>query len=103
MKDPLQSGSSPELFNALVQLCVGRPLEQTLSAAVNLMVNAVRQDVATRKQAEAIIDELIGKAKTTLLDQHYDTTTGLRKSVFPFTQRLQMPFHNNESEFFHGR
>jgi hypothetical protein len=98
------SGTGPdqELFEAMAKLCRGRPLDHVLSAASNLLVNALRQEVMLRKEAEAIIDELFAKAKTLLIDQHYDPVTGKRRNVFPFTQTLEMPFHDGKSTNFHG-
>ena len=73
------------------------------SVAINLLVNSIRQCTARRKDAEAILDELHGRTKSTLLDMHYDPVTGLRRSVFPFTQVVQMPFHQESSVSFHGK
>lgn len=103
MTDPLQPNiADKELFTAIARLCLGRPLGNVLNVSVNLLVNAIRQDVAMRKDAEAIIDELLGKAKTTLLEQHYDATTGKRRNVFPFTQRVKAPFLDGKNDFFRG-
>ena len=71
--------------------------------AVNLLGNAIRQSVPYRKQAEAIFDELTGNAKTLLLDKHYDAVTGKRRSVFPFTQVIEAPFHVERDVIYHDK
>lgn len=99
----MSKGAEHELFAAVARQCAGHPLEHALSAAINLMVNAIREGVADRKDAEERIDELFGKAKTLLLDQHYDPVTGKRRNVFPFTQTMEVPFLPSESVIFHGQ
>jgi hypothetical protein len=103
MTDPLKGkGPDQALFEALGKVCAGHPLDHVLSASINLLVNAVREDVASRQKAEAVIDELFARAKTVLLDHHYDPVTGKRRNIFPFTQTLEMPFHDERSTIFHG-
>lgn len=101
MKDPLQSeGPEQELFNAITQLCSDRPSEHVCSVVCNVLVHAIRQKTPYRKDAEAAIDDWFGRAKTLLLDQHYDAVTGQRRSVFPFTQVIQAPFHVEDDVMF---
>jgi hypothetical protein len=99
MKDPL---SGDALFKQVATLLDGVPSEIASVIAINLLVNVIRQSVPYRKDAEAIIDELTGQAKTRLLDKHYDAVTGQRRSVFPFTQVIEAPFHVERDEIFHG-
>jgi hypothetical protein len=94
MNDPLQGqGPERELFKQVAALCHEQPQQLVLAVAVNLICNVIRQSTSTRKAAEESIDELFGRAKTLLLDKHYDPVTGLRRSVFPFTQVVRPPFH----------
>jgi hypothetical protein len=92
-KDPLRK-SGPEheqaLFRAVSVACSGYPTEAVLGVAVNLMVNAVRQGNPRRDGAQAALDELVARARTLLLDQHYDLM-GARRNVFPFHQVVQVP------------
>jgi hypothetical protein len=104
MKDPLDSeGAERELFDAVTKLVSGKPLHVAWSVGMNLIVNAIRQSTATRTLAEAQFNELFGQGKTMLLDKHYDSVTGHRRSVFPFTQVLQVPFHDEGNVIFHGK
>lgn len=55
---------------------------------MNLLVNAVRQNCITRREAERAFDELVGRTKNLLLEQHYDPVSGRRRNVFPHTQHI---------------
>jgi hypothetical protein len=105
MKDPVSTGSPTErqLFERIASDLSGVPMQDVCGIGVNLVVNAIRQSVAKRGDAEALFNELFGRAKTVLLDVHYDSVTGNRRSVFPFTQVVQAPFHNENSVIFHGK
>lgn len=92
-QDPLHKTgpqNQKQLFDELVNTCHGRPSDQVLGAALNLLVNAVRQGAPSRDIAERTFNELSGKGKS-LLFEHYDSVTGKRRSVFPFTQVIEMP------------
>jgi hypothetical protein len=104
MNDPLKSGhqAEQELFGQVAALLNGVPVEMARGIAINLLINAIRQSVPYRKDAEALIDELFGRAKTLLLDKHYDSVTGQRRSVFPFTQVIEAPFHVEQDVILHG-
>jgi len=105
MKDPLdmQSPEERELFNAISRLVVGRPLHVVWGVGCDLIVNAIRQSTAQRKDAESRINELFNHIKTVTLDLHYDSVTGLRRGVIPHTQVIQMPFHDEGNVIFHGK
>lgn len=104
MKDPVQGDRSErELFDKVWQMMIGRTADHVLGVALNLLVNVIRQRHGKRKDAEAMFNQLTGRAKTILLDGHYDSVTGERRSVFPFTQVVQAPFHDERSVIFHGR
>lgn len=92
VKDPMnQIGSDQEraLFEAFNEASKGRDYRQVSGAALNLFVNAVRQSCPTRQQAERVYDEMVGRAKNLLLEQHYDPVTNKRRNVFPHTQVVQ--------------
>jgi len=104
MKDPLDSeGAERELFGQITKLVVGKPNHVVQSVGMNLIVNAIRQSVGKRSDAEAMFNELFGRGKSMLLDVHYDSVTGHRRSVIPFTQVIQAPFHDEGSVIFHGK
>ena len=93
--DPLRSlqGQEKLLFEVFAQAASGRNLDAVMGAAVNVIINAIRQSVAKRSDAEIKLDELFGRTKTLLLDAHYDSVTGLRRNVFPHDQVISMPHH----------
>jgi hypothetical protein len=103
MIDPLQQGPEQErmLFEAFQKLATGRNADAVTGAAINILINAIRQMEPTKMEAEARWDMLFGRGKTLLLDRHYDSVTGRRRTVFPFTQVVTMPFHNADDEV-HG-
>lgn len=101
-QDPLKmAGVELELFRAVGRVLHDKPQQLVWGVAINIMVNAIRQSTAKRKDAEVIIDELFGHAKTLLLNVHYDSVTGLRRGVIP-TQVIQMPFHDEGNVIYHG-
>ncbi len=88
-KDPmLKSGPDAErrLFEALGRVCSGHDGAVVNGAVMNLLVNSVRQACATRGEAERVFDELVGRSKNLLLEQHYDPVTNRRRNIFPYTQ-----------------
>jgi acyl carrier protein phosphodiesterase len=98
--DPLKRGSSAEqeLFQRLARLCDGLPPDAVQGAAMNLIINAIRQSTPKRTDAEARFSELTGRAAALLLDNHYDPVTGNRRTIFPFTQVVTMPFHIDDDK-----
>jgi hypothetical protein len=89
-RDPLrQSGpeAEQELFRRMTTAADGFPLETVMAAAMNVLINVIRQQQAGRAGAERAFDEAAGRAKTVLLDHHYDGL-GRRRNVFPFTQTI---------------
>lgn len=107
MKDPLRNpldplrdrpGEETELFRAMTGACHGHTTEAVVGAAVNVLVNAVRQSAPSRQQAEQLFDDLMGRTKSLLLEKHYDSVTGRRRSVFPFNQTINAPFVSNRNK-----
>jgi hypothetical protein len=95
-KDPLRNTgprSQESLFRSMSALGAGFDSEQVVGAAMNVVLNALRQKHATSKAAEREFDELIARSKGVLLDQHYDGL-GKRRNVFPFAQVIEMPLIN---------
>lgn len=90
-RDPmLKSGPEQEraLFEVVSKCASGHDGNVVIGAAMNLLINAVRQNCATRTQAERTFDELVGRSKNLLLEQHYDPVTEKRRNVFSFTQHV---------------
>jgi len=77
------------LFDAFNNAASGYEHQFVVGAAMNLLVNAVRQNCATRNDAERTFDELVGRTKNLLLEKHYDPVTNKRRNIFPFTQVVQ--------------
>lgn len=92
-KDPLRTSgpdAEQELFRAFGQAATGYPFEIALGAALNIILNGVRQSEETREGARAKFDELVSKGRFILLEKHYDAM-GKRRNVFPFTQHIEVP------------
>jgi len=98
--DPLLGLPEQErlLFDAFKKAAAGKNVDAVIGASINLLVNVIRQMESTRGQAEARYDMLTGRGKTLLLDRHYDSTTGKRKTIFPFTQQLGAAFIRADDE-----
>jgi hypothetical protein len=95
-KDPLlRTGpeATIELMRRLVKVCGdGFSPSQVVEASCNLIINAIRQSHPTRQGAERTFDEIFGKAKSILLEQHYDTA-GRKRGIFPHNQTIIAPRH----------
>jgi hypothetical protein len=98
--DPLKGLPEQEraLFEIFKQASAGKNVDAVIGASINLLVNVLRQMEPTRKEAEARWDMLFGKGKTLLIDRHYDSVTGKRKTIFPFTQVVKMAYHHEDDE-----
>jgi hypothetical protein len=95
VSDPLRSQQGQEklLFDLFAQVSIGKNADAVMGAAINMIMNAIRQNYPTRDAAEQKIDELFGRGKSLLLANHYDSTTGRRRSVIPHTQIVRMAYH----------
>jgi acyl carrier protein phosphodiesterase len=100
MTDPLRNDNDPlrksgpeaekELFRALSQLAHGYPNEAVIGAAMNVLVNVIRQAEPKREGARAKFDEVTARVRELLLGQHYDAA-GNRRNLFPFHQVIEVP------------
>lgn len=94
-KDPLLA-SGPEqqrvLFDRYREASRDFPVDAVMGAAINLVVTALRQSRPSRQLAEQGFNEYAQKTLALLLE-HYDSVTGKRKNIFPFTQVIQMGLH----------
>jgi hypothetical protein len=100
VSDPLKNLPQNEklLFDVITRASIGMPLDAVMGAAVNVLINAIRQNYPLRKDAEQKFDELFGRGKQMLLANHYDAVTGRRRTVIPHTQVVRMAYHM-EDEF----
>jgi hypothetical protein len=91
-QDPLkdQDATRRELFGRMSKAANNFEQRDVVYAAVNLILNAIRQQCPKQKEAEALFDELMAHGKRTLLDQHY-FPSGQRRSVYPFHQVIEPP------------
>lgn len=93
-QDPLKDASLiPErprqLFEKLSKSADGFTANEVATAAINLLINSIRQSKATRDEAAKAFDELTGQAKHLLLEKHYHGN-GQRRNVFPHNQIIQV-------------
>lgn len=97
--DPLRKSGPDqqrELFTAFCKVAHGFSTEDAIGAAMNVLVNALRQAHGTQAAALARLDELVSGSKG-LLAQHYDAL-GRRRNVFPFHQTIELP-HFTDRDF----
>lgn len=101
--DPLTkvADTEHELFKRFSDVARGFPLEAVLGAALNMILNALRQSYKTRKSADDALVELHQKSRSMLSD-HFDHR-GERRSVFPFHQIIELPDVIRFSNKFKGR
>jgi hypothetical protein len=96
-KDPLlQTGPDQQraLFDAYVGVSRGFSTESVIGASMNLLVNALRQAHGNRRHADERMSEVAQRLRSILME-HYDPVTGRRRSVFPFTQVIEMPRYDD--------
>lgn len=89
-KDPMllaTPDNQRELFRRMSRAADGFSTEDVIGAAVNVLLNAIRQSQPTRTKAERRFDELFGRSKAVLLD-HYDTL-GRKRGIFPYDQVIE--------------
>lgn len=89
-KDPMKRvgpEAQMELTRIIGRAATGFPNEAVIGAAVNVLVNSIRQTYPNGRDAEARYNELVGRFRSILLS-HYDGVTGRRRSIFPFHQTI---------------
>ncbi len=94
-KDPLLKvgpDAERELFMLFGRAANGFPTDVTIGAALNMIINAMRQQHTTRAQAEKAFDEMFGRGKT-ILTNHYDSL-GRKRGIFPYDQNIVMPMYD---------
>jgi hypothetical protein len=99
--DPLieqRSDHGRELFEKITAVASGFSYDDVLNAATNLLINAIRQQEPTAREAESAFDQIVARTKGILLELHYDAATGKRKSVFAHHQVIRMPFFENRNK-----
>lgn len=91
--DPLRQGpeAAKELLKRFGGDAEGFPADVVIDAAMNLLINAVRQTQGQRPQAHARVDQITARMHE-IVDLHYDAVTQKRRSVFAFDQTVQMVF-----------
>lgn len=96
--DPLKNLPAQEkhLFDMFTSMASGQNLDVVMGVCINVLINAVRQNYATRESAEQKFNELFGRGKEMLLANHYDTVTGRRRTVIPHTQVVRAPYMQDE-------
>lgn len=98
--DPLhkQPEADRKLFQHLARHCHEAPAPVVASASANLIVNAIRQQCASQKDALSAFDAVSAKARA-ILAEHYDGV-GKRRNVFPFSQVVDIPFIPADNKFY---
>lgn len=96
--DPLLGLPEQEraLFEVYKNAAAGKNVDAVIGASINMLINVIRQMEPTRAEAEARWDMLFGKGKTLLIDRHYDSVTGRKKTIFPYTQVVKAAYHEED-------
>ena len=94
MTDPLRDPKlvpdrTRELFEKLSKAADGSSASEVANAALSLLIGSIRQAKPTRDGAEKMFDELAGRAKHLLLEQHYHGN-GQRRNIFPHHQVIEV-------------
>ena len=90
-KDPMVKASfdhQRELFARFSKVANGFGSDAAIGAAMNVLINAIRQACPTWRQAEIVFDDTLGRSKQVLKD-HYDAA-GRKKGIFPYDQSISV-------------
>lgn len=95
-KDPILQApdTQRELFNRFSRAADGFMTEDAITAAVNVLINALRQAHHTRAAADARFNELMSKTRSLLMD-HYDGSGKRKAGLFPFNQTIHAELFND--------
>jgi hypothetical protein len=90
--DPITKGAEParELLYRFGRIADGFNADHVVDAALNIVINQLRQIYPNKKDAGEAVDRLIAKTRQAL-DEHY-FANGARRSIFPFHQVIEVPF-----------
>ena len=90
-KDNLKEGTDQAkvLFNAFGGIATGHTPDDVICAALNVVLNAIRQSTPRRHDAIAKFSDLYGRSMEALME-HYDPVTNRRRSVLPFDQVISV-------------
>ncbi len=91
--DPLQKtgpDAQRELFSRFTRSADGFSTQDAIGAALNVVVNALRQAHSSSREAGIAFDALFGRTKSLLMD-HYDSL-GRKRGIFPHDQTIEVPF-----------
>lgn len=80
---------SKELMTTFAQAAHGHKRDDVIVAAVNLLVNCIRQGNATATAAGGQYDEVVGRAKAFLMECY--SPVGSRRNVFASRQDVIVP------------
>lgn len=93
--DPLATASSEQqkrLFTQMAKASAGHSVEEVMGAALNVIVNAIRQTYPSRDKAMLVADEKSAKLKE-LLAANYTRTGGRLQGAYPFNQTIHADHH----------
>lgn len=79
-----------ELIAAMAQVANGFQRDEVVSAAANIIINAIRQDHATLASAEKQLDGVLAAMRSALRTAHYhrDGTRNDRRIILPSLREL---------------
>jgi hypothetical protein len=90
--DPLTNAPEParELHARFGRIADGFQADDVINAALNIMINTLRQRYPKKKDADEAVDRLLAKTRQALADHYF--ANGSRRSIFPFHQVIEVPF-----------
>lgn len=91
-KDPLTTGPDQVrvLFDRFGDAAHGFSHQEVASACMNIILNAIRQTYPTLRGADESLTRLLEQGRSQLGDHYFPG--GKRRSVFPFHQKIDIPF-----------
>lgn len=77
-----------EKFGAVAH---GFPIDAIINAGMTMVISGLRQAHDKRAVAEKRFDDVAGRAKALLLEQHYDALGRRKQGIFAFNQHIKLP------------